>query len=302
MQNKNNDFKTAELWAIIGMVGNIILSIVKFGAGILGNSSAMVADAIHSASDIVASFFVYVGIKISKKPADESHPYGHYKAEVITTLIVGVMLWIAGVEIIKTAYETIQSGEIETPGMIALVAAVVSIVTKEVMYRLTYRAGKRINSPSTIANAMDHRSDAYSSVATLIGIGAARLGFPIMDPVAGIVVSLFIFKMGYEIVIEAVKQIMDESVGDEMIGEVESIAQAVEGVQDTHFIRIRQSGSVYLVDMDIVVCRMLTIEQAHAICEEVRETILGRFQKVEEVRIHIDPVQSGSNSLKVALQ
>jgi cation diffusion facilitator family transporter len=287
--DKNADFKIAEKWAVIGMVGNILLSILKFAAGILGNSSAMIADAIHSASDIVASFFVYIGIKISKKPADEGHPYGHFKAEVVTTLIVGVMLWMAGVEIIKTAIETIRSGDIQTPGMIALVAAVISIGVKEIMYRFTYKAGKEINSPSTIANAMDHRSDAYSSVATLIGIGAARMGFPIMDPIAGIVVSLFIFRMGYEIVVEAVKQIMDENVGDDMIEEVRTLSANVEGVVDTHDIRIRQSGSVYLIDMDIVVDGNITMKMAHDICDDVRADLQNKMDRIEEVRVHIDP-------------
>ncbi len=288
--DKNADFKIAEKWAIIGMIGNILLSILKFAAGILGHSSAMIADAIHSASDIIASFFVYIGIKISKKPADEDHPYGHFKAEVVTTLIVGVMLWMAGVEIIKTAIETIRSGDIQTPGMIALVAAAISIGVKEIMYRFTYKAGKKINSPSTIANAMDHRSDAYSSIATLIGIGAAIMGFPIMDPIAGIVVSLFIFKMGYEIVVEAVKQIMDENAGDDMVEEVRTLTENVEGVVDSHGIRIRQSGSVYLIDMDIVVDGTITIKKAHDICEDVRIELHDKMERIEEVRVHIDPI------------
>lgn len=288
--DNTENFKIAEKWAVIGMVGNIILSALKFTAGIMGRSSAMVADAIHSASDIVASFFVYVGIRISRKPADAGHPYGHYRAEIITTLIVGIMLWIAGYEIIKTAVATIRSDVIEAPGRIALVAAVISILTKEIMYRLTYRAGKAINSPSTIANAKDHRSDAYSSIATLIGISAARLGFPIMDPIAGIVVSLFIFKMGYEIVVDAVKQIMDESVGEGMIEEVIALTGMVQGVIDAHYVRIRQSGSVYMIDMDIVVDNHLTIGEAHDICEDVRRTLHEKLEGVEEVRIHIDPL------------
>lgn len=284
------NFKIAEKWAIIGVIGNVFLAAIKFMAGIFGNSSAMVADAIHSASDIVASFFVFIGLKISKKPADQDHPYGHYKAEVITTLIVGIMLWIAGVEIIKGAITTINTGNIPPPRNIALIAAIASIVSKEIMYRMTYKVGVNINSPSTIANAMDHRSDAYSSVATLIGITGARLGFVILDPMAGIVVSLFIFKMGYEIVIEAVKQIMDESVGEKKLREVEQISQSIDGVVDSHFVRMRRSGSVYLIDMDIVVINSITIQEAHDICERVREKIFCSMDSIEEVRVHIDPV------------
>lgn len=286
---KANHFKIAEKWAVIGVVGNILLSIVKFGAGILGNSSAMIADAIHSASDIFASFFVYIGLKIAQKPADENHPYGHHKAEVVTTLIVGVMLWIAGYEIVKSAVGIIRTGSFEVPKTIALVAAILSIVVKELMYRFTYRAGVEINSPSTIANAMDHRSDAFSSVATLIGVGGAMLGFSILDPLAGIVVSLFIFKMGYEIICEAVKQIMDENAEDEKLDDVTDLSLGVEGVLATHGVRIRRSGSVYLVDMDIVVESSITIKEAHDICEKVRDTIFTNLEKINEVRVHIDP-------------
>lgn len=290
VRNQNESFKIAEKWAVIGVVGNLILTVLKFYAGIVGRSSAMVADAIHSGSDILASMFVYVGLLISKKPADDEHPYGHYKAEVITTLIVGMMLWLAGVEIIKTAYKTIQSGELSSPHYIALIAAVVSIVVKEVMYRWTYKVGVEINSPSTIANAMDHRSDAYSSIATFVGIGGALLGFPILDPIAGMVVSLFIFKMGYEIILEAIKQIMDESVDEEKLTQVKEITQNVQGVVETHFVRMRRSGSVYMIDMDIVVCSQLTIKEAHDICEVVREKLFTSMERIEEVRVHIDPV------------
>lgn len=288
---KDNGFKIAEKWATIGIFGNLFLSVLKFAAGILGNSSAMIADAIHSASDVFASFFVYIGLRIAKKPADENHPYGHHKAEVITTMIVGLMLMIAGYEIIKTALNVIKIGNLEIPKSIALYAAVLSIATKEIMYRYTYAAGVKINSPSTIANAKDHRSDAFSSVATLIGIGGAKLGFPIFDPVAGIIVSLFIFKMGYEIIAEAVKQIMDENVDVDMLIRVADIALNVDGVMETHDIRIRQSGSVYLVDMDIVVESNITIAEAHDICEVVRYKIFDDIDNVNEVRVHIDPLK-----------
>lgn len=291
-KTENEGFKKAEKWAVIGVVGNLLLTVLKFYAGIVGRSSAMVADAIHSGSDILASLFVYVGLLVSKKPADDEHPYGHYKAEVITTLIVGVMLWLAGIEIVKTAIKTIQSGEISSPHYIALIAAVISILVKEIMYRLTYRVGLEINSPSTIANALDHRSDAFSSIATFIGIGGALLGFPILDPIAGMVVSLFIFRMGYEIIIEAVKQIMDENVDQEKLAKVKEITHSVCGVVDSHEIRMRRNGSVFMVDMDIVVDNKITIEQAHDICEIVRKKLFECNERIEEVRVHIDPVRN----------
>jgi cation diffusion facilitator family transporter len=291
LSNDNNNqlgIKSAEKWAVIGVVGNLILTVIKFAAGIFGRSSAMVADAIHSASDIFASLFVFISLKIAKKPADESHPYGHHKAEVISTIIVAILLWGAGIQIVRTAIAVASSGNLETPKNIALYAAILSIIVKELMYRFTYRVGVRTNSPSTKANALDHRSDAYSSVATLIGITGAKMGYPILDPIAGIVVSLFIFKIGAEIVFHAVKQIMDANVDNEKIDIIKNISQSVEGVIEAHDVRVRQSGSVYLVDMHIVVESDITIKAAHDISEIARVEIINTLDNISEVMIHLD--------------
>lgn len=283
------DFKTAEKWAIIGVVGNLILTSFKAFAGIVGGSSAMVADAMHSASDIIASAVVYVSLKIAKKPADAEHPYGHGKAEAISAAIVGLMLIAAGFVIIKTAYNTITSGSLEAPGIIALYAAVASIVIKEAMYRVTYKVGKRINSPSTIANALDHRSDAFSSIATFVGIGGAILGYPIMDPIAGGIVALFILKMGYDIVVDAVNQIMDKSPEKEKITLITEAVLKTPGVADAHDIRVRQSGPFYLVDLDICVDKSTSLDEAHEIGDVVRNNVHKALDKIFEVRVHIDP-------------
>lgn len=283
------DFKSAENWAIFGVVGNIILTILKAAAGIVGGSSAMVADAVHSASDIVASAVVYISLKIAKKPADEQHPFGHGKAEALSTLVVGILLIAAGVQIILTAYHTISAGSIGVPKIIALYAAVLSIVVKEGMFRLTYKVGKRINSPSTIANAYDHRSDAFSSIATFIGIGGAILGFPLMDPIAGAVVALFILKMGYEIVISAVNQIMEKTPEESITEKIREAIIGTEGVVSAHDIRIRQSGPFYLVDLDICVNKDITIEKAHQIADHTRVNVFNCMNKIYEVRVHVDP-------------
>ncbi|HWQ30215.1 MAG TPA: cation diffusion facilitator family transporter [Negativicutes bacterium] len=283
------DFKAAEKWAIIGIVGNLVLTAFKAFAGIVGGSSAMVADAMHSASDIVASAVVYVSLKIAKKPADKEHPYGHGKAEAISAAAVGLMLIAAGFVIIKTAYTTISSGSVEAPGIIALYAAIASIVIKEAMYRVTYKVGKRINSPSTIANALDHRSDAFSSIATFIGIGGAILGFPVMDPIAGGLVALFILKMGYDIVADAANQIMDKCPGNEKLTQIEEAILSTPGVQSTHDIRIRQSGPFYLVDLDICVNRETSVDKAHEIADIVRNNVYRSLDKIFEVRVHVDP-------------
>jgi cation diffusion facilitator family transporter len=233
--------------------------------------------------------FVYISLKIAQKPADKEHPYGHGRAEVISTLVVVGMLVAAGVEIIRTAIATIRDGSLHAPGDLAVYVAILSVFVNELMYQFTYRAGMRTNSPSTIANAMDNRSDAFSSIAALIGIIGAKLKYPVLDPVAGIVVALFIFKMSYDIAMDAVGQIMDESVGEEKIQEVTTLALAVNGVRNVHGIRVRQSGAAFLVDLDIVVDPKITVEMAHDIGESVREMIRVHMDKVSDVRVHIDP-------------
>lgn len=289
-----DDFKTAEKWAIIGIVGNLVLTVFKGFAGIVGGSSAMVADAMHSASDIVASAVVYFSLKIAKKPADDNHPFGHGKAESIASAIVGGMLLTAGFGIIKNSYDTIMAGSIESPRMIALYAAIISIVVKESMYRATYKVGKRINSPSTIANAMDHRSDAFSSIATFIGIGGAIVGFPIMDPIAGGLVALFIIKMGYDIISDSAGQIMDKSADSEIVAEILKAVLDTPGVESTHDVRVRQSGPFYLVDLDICVDKEKSLGTAHEICDLARLKVFESVEKISEVRIHVDPYKGKS--------
>ncbi len=285
----DKDFQTARYWAVVGFAGNFGLTVLKAWAGIVSNSGAMVADAVHSASDIFASLFVYISLKIAQKPADKEHPYGHGRAEVISTLVVVGMLVAAGVEIIRTAITTIRHGCLHAPGNWAVYAAILSIVVNELMYQFTYRAGVKTNSPSTIANAMDNRSDAFSSIAALIGIIGAKLKYPVLDPVAGIVVALFIFKMSYDIAMDAVGQIMDESAGEKKIQEVKNLALAVNGVKNVHGIRVRRSGASFLVDLDIVVDPKITVEMAHDIGESVREIIRVHMDKVSQARVHIDP-------------
>lgn len=289
LTSQDKDFQTARYWAVVGFAGNFVLTVLKGWAGIMSNSSAMVADAVHSASDIFASLFVYISLKIAQKPPDKEHPYGHGRAEVISTLVVMGMLAAAGVEIIRTALTTIRHGSLNAPGDAAVYAAILSVLVNELMYQFTYRAGVKTNSPSTIANAMDNRSDAFSSIAALIGIIGAKLKYPVLDPVAGIVVALFIFKMSYGIAMDAVAQIMDESVSEKKIQEVATLALTVNGVKNVHGVRVRRSGAVFLVDLDIVVDPKITVEMAHDIGESVREIIRVHMNKVSQVRVHIDP-------------
>jgi len=289
MTLRDKDFQIARYWALVGFAGNLGLTLLKGWAGIVSNSSAMVADAVHSASDIFASLFVYISLKIAQKPPDKEHPYGHGRAEIISTLVVMGMLAAAGVEIIRTAIATIQHGDLNAPGNAAVYAAILSVLVNELMFQFTYRAGVKTNSPSTIANAMDNRSDAFSSIAALIGIIGAKLKYPVLDPVAGIVVALFIFKMCYGIAMDAVAQIMDESAGEQKIQEVTTLALTVSGVKNVHDVRVRRSGAAFLVDLNILVHPKITVEMAHDIAESVREIIRVHMDKVSQVRVHIDP-------------
>lgn len=286
---RDEKFKLGEKWALIGVYGNVLLTVVKALAGVLAGSSAMVADAIHSASDIFASIVVFFSLKIAKRPPDEGHPYGHGKAEAISTSVVSVLLIGAGIQIIWSSITTIINNTAHTPGVLALYAAVISIVVKEAMFQYTYRVGKKINSPSTMANAWHHRSDAYSSVAALIGIGGARLGYPILDPVAGAVVALFIIKVGIEIMKDAIRQIMDTVSEQDIIDRIKEVVMKVDGIVNVKRIRARQSGPYIIVDLNIYVDPNLNIKDAHEISLQAKKAVFKNISDTFDVMIHIDP-------------
>ena len=289
-----DNFKTGQRWAIIGVAGNLFLTVFKYVAGILGHSTAMVADATHSASDIIASGVVFASMKIAEKPRDERHPYGHGGAEIVSTMICAVVLFIAGLGILSTGCQTIYGhfvhGEaIEAPGVIAFIAAVVSIATKEWMFRATYKVGKRINSPSLIANAWDHRSDVFSSIGTVIGIGGALLGFPVLDPVGGVVVSFFIMHMALDIAKDGLNQIMSASCDAEVLKKIEETSSAVEGVKAVQNIRAKQQGPYIMIDMIVMVDPALTITQGHDVAAAVKRALLASVEHTYDVVIHIEP-------------
>src|SRR6056297_214587 len=289
IEEDKNISEIAEKWVKIGIFGNLGLALIKGWAGLVSNSSAMIADAMNSTSDVLSSAFIFASLKIAKKPADKKHPYGHYKVKVISSMVIGLMLGILAYQIVVNGIKIIIEGDYSKPGSVALYVAVISIIAKEIMYRFTYKAGVEANSPATIANAKDHRSDVVATTATFIGVFGARMGYPVLDPIASLVVSVFIAKMAFEVMIDAFGQIMDESVDEKKIKEIENMAESVDGVVGTHDIRVRRSGSVYLVDMDIEVPPYYTIREAHNVCEIVRKKIFDSMNKTREVRVHIDP-------------
>ena len=281
------------IWCIIG---NIVLSALKLLAGIFGRSQAMVSDALHSASDIVTSLVVLIGIKIAKKPRDKGHPYGHGKVEPIAAALIGVALVFAAVMIIKGIVESVIAHSFTTPTYLALVAAALSVIVKEAMYRVTFKAGKKINSQSIMADAWHHRSDAYSSIGTFAGILGSMIGkwanihiLEYLDPIAGAVVAGLIFKVAYDIIKHATKGLMDASPDDDKIAGIRRCAMQTDGIISVPSIKGRYIGAQLFIDMEIEVGAGLTVEAGHAIAEQVRCSVIGACAEVGEVFIHVEP-------------
>lgn len=281
------------IWCIIG---NIVLSALKLLAGIFGRSQAMISDALHSASDIVATSVVLVSIKIAGKPIDKEHPYGHGKAESIAAAFVGITLIFAAAMILKGIIESIAAHSFAAPNYLALAAAVLSIAVKEAMYRVTIAAGRRIGSEAIIADAWHHRSDAFSSIGTFIGILGSMVGqwlnigfLQYLDPIAGAAVACLIFKVAYDIIKPAVRRLMDTSPEDDKIIDIRSVASGTEGVMSVPRIKGRYVGQRLLIDMEIEVSAGLTVEAGHGIAEQVRCSVIGACEEVGEVFIHVEP-------------
>ena len=277
-----------------GIFGNIILSAFKLFAGIYGRSGAMISDAVHSFSDVIATFIAYLGARLSMRPADREHPYGHERLECVAALILGIVLVVTGLGIGKTGLTNIFFGnkeDIAVPGMIALVAAIVSIATKEAMFWYTrYYAGV-IDSPAFKADAWHHRSDALSSVGSLIGIGGAMLGYPVMDSVASVVICLFIFKVSFDILKDAISKMLDTSSGEEYENSLREFVLKQSDVGRVDLLRTRTFGSKIYVDIEIAVDGNKTLREAHDVAERVHEEVEKNFSEVKHIMIHVNPME-----------
>lgn len=281
---------------LIGTAVNAILIVLKFIAGFVGRSSAMVADAVHSLSDFVTDVIVLVFVKIAGKPRDKGHEYGHGKFETLATVIIGLILVIAGIGLmingIELVIKSIKGDILPQPGAIALIIAVVSILSKEWLYRFTIRKGKEVNSQAVIANAWHHRSDAISSGGTLVGIaGAMFLGerWRILDPIAAIVVSLFIIKSGYDIMKPCVKELLEASLPEDQEQEIFNIVTSVPGIKNVHNLRTRRIGNGIAVDLHAKMDGNLSLSAAHAIATLAEKAIKQRFGDDTFVNIHMEP-------------
>ncbi|MBP1930447.1 cation diffusion facilitator family transporter [Ammoniphilus resinae] len=292
---KEERFQKAEFAAWLGIIGNIALAAIKGIIGMVANSKALIADAVHSASDVIGSFAVLIGLKAAQKPPDEDHPYGHGKAESIAAIIVSILLFIVGLEV---GYSSLKSFflPLEAPGMIAIYAAFGSIVVKEMLFRYKYSLGKKLNSQALIANAWEHRSDVYSSFAALVGIGGAILGgwlnspfLLYLDPLAGLAVSILVLKMAYNIMKESIHNTLDRVIDRENAKELVESVERVEGVMKVNSLLARENGHYVIVDVKIGVQPDITVEAGHAIGKEVKMRLMSDYSHVHDVMVHVNP-------------
>ena len=289
---KRTDRDIAMRVSNVSIIVNLLLSVFKLMAGIIAHSTAMVTDAVHSASDVFSTFIVMIGFHLSSKDADKEHPYGHERLECVASIVLAVILMITGVEIGRATINTLFSGnreEIVTPGRLALAAAAVSIIAKELMYQYTIRCAKKINSAALKADAWHHRSDALSSVGALIGIGGARLGFKAAEPLASAVICLFIIKAAVEIFKEAIDKMVDKSCDEETEEQMKKVIIKVSGVKSLVSLHTRMFGSRVYVDTIIGVDGELSLVKAHEIAERVHDDIEDKFPQVKHCMVHVDP-------------
>lgn len=278
--------------SIVGIAGNIVLSIFKLTAGIVGNSNAMISDAVHSMSDVFATFIAYLGVRMSKREADKEHPYGHERLECVASLLLGVILFATGIGIGRISIQNIFSAEsahLAVPGVIAMIAAIVSIIVKEAMYWYTRHYAKILDSAAFMADAWHHRSDAFSSIGSMIGIGGAMLGYPVLDSVAGVIICIFILKVAVDILWDAVKKMLDTSCGEEFEGQLEEYVAKQKGVVCIDMLSTRMFGNKVYVDLEIEVDGSKTLREAHEVAERVHDSMENEFGNIKHVMIHINP-------------
>lgn len=283
---------------IVGSVVNFLLLVFKFFAGITGHSAAMLADAVHSLSDFITDIVVIVFVRIAGKPEDKGHDYGHGKYETLATAIIGLLLLCVGFGIFwngaSSIYTFLQGGQLESPGVVALVAALVSIVSKEILYQYTVNQGKKLNSQAVVANAWHHRSDALSSIGTAIGIGGAILlgdHWRVLDPIAAVVVSFFIMKVSVQLLIPCVDELLEKSLPDDVEKEIEQTVLSFPGVSQPHHLRTRRIGSYYAIEIHVRMDGKITLEEAHGTATAIENKLKEMFGKGTHVGIHVEPTK-----------
>ena len=278
--------------SLVGIFGNILLSAFKLLAGILGRSGAMVSDAVHSLSDVFATFIAWIGVRLSKREEDAEHPYGHERLECVAALILGLILAGTGLGIGWSGVRKLfwERESLEVPTLLPLIAAAVSIVVKEGMYHYTMHYAKKLDSAAFKADAWHHRSDALSSVGSFIGIGLAKLGLPIMDPIASLIICVLIGKVAFDILRDALSKMLDTSCSGAFERQLFSFIKAQGGVERIDLLRTRQFGNKIYVDLEIAVRADSSLLDAHGIAERVHSAVEGAFPNVKHVMIHVNPM------------
>lgn len=293
MEDRAREIRRVTLW---GAAVNITLTIAKLLAGVFGRSAAMVADGVHSLSDLLTDAIVLVFTHISSKGKDRKHSFGHGKFETMATLVISIILIVVGAKLMEGGIRSIinvAKGEIlPTPGYIALAAAIVSIILKEALYQWTAKVGKSTNSPAVTANAWHHRSDALSSIGSLIGIGGAIIlgqKWTILDPIASCGISIFIIVVAVKMAIPSLNELLETALPEDIENEIIETASAVNGVKDIHNLKTRRNGISAIIDAHIVVDPSISITLAHDIATEVEEALSRKFGSETQVNIHIEP-------------
>lgn len=286
--------KTAMRVSLVSILVNLGLSLFKLLAGIFARSGAMVSDAVHSASDVFSTFIVMIGVSLSGRDSDEDHPYGHERMECVASIILAVVLAITGLGIGADGISKIVKGntaELKIPGLMALIAAIVSILVKEWMYWYTRAAAKKINSGALMADAWHHRSDSLSSIGAFIGILGARMGYPVLDPAASTLICFFIEKAAYDVFKDAVDKMVDKACPNEIVEEMKEVIAKQQGVEGIDVIKTRLFGSKIYVDVEILVNGDETLRQAHTVAEHVHDAIEKNFENVKHCMVHVNPME-----------
>lgn len=281
---------------IWGAIGNMLLSVIKLLAGLVGQSSAMVADAIHSMTDLVSDVVVLVMVKISSKEADEDHDYGHGKYETLATVTVAILLLVVGGQLLAGSIakinNVINGGSLPAPGLVALLAAFVSIIIKEVLYQWTARVGKRVNSPAMVTNAWHHRTDALSSIASALGIGGAMLlggKWSVLDPLVGCIISIVIIVIAVRMALPAVHELTEGSLPESIENDIIGLIESVPGVDNVHCLKTRRNGPIIIFSVHVVVDPSITVAEAHHITVQAEKAVRDKYGKETQISIHTEP-------------
>ncbi len=273
------------------IIWNIILTVFKLFAGIFAHSAAMISDAIHSFSDVLSTVVVIIGIRLANKSSDEAHQYGHERFECIAAIILALMLAITGLGIGLSGVKSIlgASNNLKTPGTLALIAAVVSIIVKEIMFYYTRWAAKKINSGALLADAWHHRSDSLSSIGSFVGILGARMGFPILDPLASIIICVFVVKVSIDIFRDSAQKLTDKACDKDTIDKIKEITLSKEGVMGIDDLKTRRFGDKIYIDLEISADGNISLTDAHDIAEDVHDSIEQEIENVKHCMVHINP-------------